>query len=149
MPIVSLDIWNKFIVAHPDAHILQIGAWGELKSRFGWEAIRLVAGESGLQLLFRKLPLGFTIAYAPKPLFGFENLLPEIDSLCRKQRAIFLKIEIDSWDSDSLSLRERAGVRVSSHNIQPPRTIVVDLRGTDDDLLARMKQKTRYNIRLA
>jgi lipid II:glycine glycyltransferase (peptidoglycan interpeptide bridge formation enzyme) len=149
MPSASLDTWNKFISTRPHAHILQTGAWGELKSRFGWSAVRLIAGESGIQLLFRTLPLGFTIAYAPKPLAGYEALLPEIDSVCRQRRAIFLKVEPDEWESDSLSLRERAGVRVSPHNIQPPRTIVVDLRGTDDEILARMKQKCRYNIRLA
>jgi lipid II:glycine glycyltransferase (peptidoglycan interpeptide bridge formation enzyme) len=33
--------------------------------------------------------------------------------------------------------------------IQPPRTVVVDLTGSEDEILARMKQKTRYNIRLA
>jgi len=40
-------------------------------------------------------------------------------------------------------------VRESPHNIQPPRTIVIDITGSEDDLLARMKQKTRYNVRLA
>ncbi len=30
-----------------------------------------------------------------------------------------------------------------------PRTLVVDLAGSEADILARMKQKTRYNIRLA
>jgi lipid II:glycine glycyltransferase (peptidoglycan interpeptide bridge formation enzyme) len=39
--------------------------------------------------------------------------------------------------------------RRSPHNIQPPRTILVELRGSEDEILARMKQKTRYNIRLA
>jgi len=40
-------------------------------------------------------------------------------------------------------------MKESAHNIQPPRTLVVSLLGTDDEILARMKQKTRYNIRLA
>ena len=40
-------------------------------------------------------------------------------------------------------------MRESLHNIQPSRTILVDIRGTEDEILARMKQKTRYNIRLA
>ena len=40
-------------------------------------------------------------------------------------------------------------MRVSPHNIQPPRTIIVDISGSEDDILARIKQKTRYNIRLA
>ena len=38
---------------------------------------------------------------------------------------------------------------ISPHNIQPPRTIVVDIKDSEDEILARMKQKTRYNIRLA
>ena len=40
-------------------------------------------------------------------------------------------------------------LRTSPHNIQPPRTIVIDIHGTEDEILAKMKQKTRYNIRLA
>jgi len=147
MPTVSLDTWNVFIAQHPHAHILQTGAWGELKSAFGWEAMRLVAGENGVQLLFRKLPLGFTVAYAPKPLAGYETLLPEIDSVCRQRRAILLKVELDSWQAEAQS--PLSSFIFSSHNIQPPRTIIVDIRGTDDEILARMKQKCRYNIRLA
>jgi lipid II:glycine glycyltransferase (peptidoglycan interpeptide bridge formation enzyme) len=38
---------------------------------------------------------------------------------------------------------------MSQQIIQPPRTLVIDLSATDDQILARMKQKTRYNIRLA
>ncbi|HHS97479.1 MAG TPA: peptidoglycan bridge formation glycyltransferase FemA/FemB family protein, partial [Chloroflexi bacterium] len=34
-------------------------------------------------------------------------------------------------------------------SIQPRRTLVVDLSGTEEEVLARMKQKTRYNVRLA
>jgi lipid II:glycine glycyltransferase (peptidoglycan interpeptide bridge formation enzyme) len=41
------------------------------------------------------------------------------------------------------------GYRISAHSIQPPRTIIVHLDGSEDEILARMKSKTRYNIRLA
>src|SRR5690606_15427998 len=37
----------------------------------------------------------------------------------------------------------------SPDTIQPPRTIVIDLTPPEDEILGRMKQKTRYNIRLA
>ena len=40
-------------------------------------------------------------------------------------------------------------LRMSPHNIQPPRTIVINISDGEEQILARMKQKTRYNIRLA
>ena len=39
--------------------------------------------------------------------------------------------------------------RLSPHSVQPRRTIIVDLRPSEDVILERMKQKCRYNIRLA
>ena len=151
MPEILLTDWNDIIEINPHAHILQSGAWGELKSSFGWDAVRVKAGEHSAQILFRKLPLGYTIAYLPKPIpkiFGENTALgDEVDRICLERKAIFLKVGPDAWEEkdDHLSL---TGWRIGDP-IQPPRTIVVDLRGTEDEILARMKQKTRYNIRLA
>lgn len=150
----SLKAWNRFLEKHPHAHILQTGEWGELKAGFGWEAVPVISDDVGIQILFRKLPLGFTIAYAPKPVirewssFIRDSFWDEVDSVCKKRRAIFLKVEPDSWDTEPFPFRSSSFIS-SRHNIQPPRTIVVDLRGTENEILARMKQKTRYNIRLA
>ncbi len=54
---VSLSEWHEFLSRHPNAHLLQSGEWGELKTAFGWKAVRVVSGEIGAQLLFRSLPL--------------------------------------------------------------------------------------------
>jgi len=154
MPEVSLTDWNIFLSSHPDAHILQTGEWGELKSAFGWDPVRIILDDGlGAQILFRRLPLGLTLAYLPKPVFSHrlsvisEQFWAEIDAVCKRRRAVFLKLESDVWDEKSSIVRGRWSV--SFHNIQPPRTIIVDLHGSEDDILARMKQKTRYNIRLA
>ncbi len=187
MPIVSLTDWNQFLSSHPNAHLLQTGEWGELKSAFGWEPVRIIAGNVGVQILFRRLPLGFTIGYIPKgpicknPLSAINEMFwKEIDIVCKAHRAIFCKFELDSWDIENLSLesyqwlfffdgtpipRFSLSVHIplsvivgslvnnkwlmSPHNIQPPRTLIVDIRGSEGEILARMKQKTRYNIRLA
>jgi peptidoglycan pentaglycine glycine transferase (the first glycine) len=154
MPIVSLIEWNQYLQSHPNAHLLQTGEWGELKSGFGWEPVRIISGEVGVQILFRKLPLGFSIGYMPKPIFNelfLENsnsFWQEVDSVSKRLRAIFLKIEPDSWNDPAFS-QGMGKVRISPHNIQPPRTIIIDLKNSEDEILARMKQKTRYNIRLA
>ena len=157
MPIVSLSDWNQFLASSPNTHLLQTGEWGKLKSAFGWKAIRIITGTAGVQILFRKLPLGFTLGYIPKPALNGQQtvfnqeLWREIDSVCKKNRAVFLKLEPDLWqDADSTKLPiTNYQLRRSPHNIQPPRTIIVDIKDSEEQILARMKQKTRYNIRLA
>ena len=151
MPTVSLADWNQFLSQCPNAHLLQTGEWGELKSVFGWKPVRIVSGDFGVQILFRKLPLGFTIGYIPKPVISdqsvSEQFWKEIDFACRKHRAIFLKMEPDSWKA-KITFHPSSFI-LSKHNIQPPRTIIIDIHGTEEEILAKMKQKTRYNIRLA
>jgi peptidoglycan pentaglycine glycine transferase (the first glycine) len=155
MPKSSFSDWKEFLKNYPDAHILQTAEWGELKSAFGWEPVRILLNEGpGAQILFRTLPLGFTIAYLPKGPLTADGAWPKdesfwllVDAVCRSKRAIFLKIEPDAWDDDFDLQSLPFGL--SPHNIQPPRTIIVDLTGSEDDVLARMKQKCRYNIRLA
>jgi lipid II:glycine glycyltransferase (peptidoglycan interpeptide bridge formation enzyme) len=160
MPKIEPGVWTEFLASHPNAHILQTEEWGHLKSAFGWQAIQLISRQDlgpmqcGAQILFRQLPFGFSLAYIPKGPVGarWDLLWPDVDSVCKKKRAIFLKVEPDIWEgvsnSDLLGL-ETYGFQMSQHNVQPPRTLVVDLNSTDDQILARMKQKTRYNIRLA
>jgi len=41
------------------------------------------------------------------------------------------------------------GFAPSADCIQPRRTIIVDLKPSEDEILARMKQKWRYNVRLS
>ena len=139
---VTLTEWNQFLTKFPDAHLLQMGEWGELKKDFGWKHVRVISEDMGAQILFRKLPLGFTIGYMPKPVdsgqwtVDSESFWSEVNSICKKNRAVFLKIEPDSWDSAFRILL--SAFRISPHNIQPPRTITFDIQGGEEDILARM-----------
>jgi lipid II:glycine glycyltransferase (peptidoglycan interpeptide bridge formation enzyme) len=152
-------VWDEQLLAR-QGHLLQSWAWGELKGRFGWRPHRLQT-EAGLaQILFRRLPLGLTIAYIPKgPVVDWTDshqcqaLWVDIHAVARKNRAIFLKIEPDVCESDSAaqqvfsSLTEQ-GFRPAD-TIQPPMSQILDIALADEAILGAMKQKTRYNIRLA
>lgn len=144
--------WNDLIASYPDAHILQTAAWGTLKSRFGWASEHVQHGQNGALLLFRSLPLGMKLAYLPKgPLdSNLADLLPALLAACRRQGAFALKIEPDRWMPDpSETELPKLGFTPSPHEVQPRRTIIINLDGSEEDILGRMKQKTRYNIRLA
>ena len=135
MPEVSLADWQTFVRARPKIHLLQTGEWGELKSAFGWSAIHLISDTCGVQILFRKLPFGLTIAYIPKASSEngqwsmVDGLRGEIDSACKRRRAIFCKIEFDVWEGELPAMVDDPRAMVSPDNIQPPRTIVIDMKG--------------------
>ena len=150
---VTLPEWNQFLTNFPNVHLLQMGEWGELKEGFGWKPVRVISGNVGVQILFRRLPLGFTIAYMPKAVINNELLSNEfwreIDSVCKRNRAIFLKVEPDGWDDEFQLISLPSFLVTSPHNIQPPRTIIINIQDSEENILSRMKPKCRYNIRLA
>ncbi|MBL8089729.1 MAG: peptidoglycan bridge formation glycyltransferase FemA/FemB family protein [Anaerolineales bacterium] len=152
---VTFSEWNQFIANYPNAHLLQMGEWGELKKDFGWKPVRIISENVGAQILFRKLPLGLTIGYMPKPIVSNElretssEFWNEIDSVCKKHNAIFLKIEPDAWQDDFQLITHHSSLVTSVHNIQPPNTIIISIKEDEEQILARMKPKCRYNIRLA
>ena len=146
--------WAQFIQQHPEAHILQTPTWGTLKAGFGWTPQYIQQGDLGAMVLFRRLPLGLSIAYIPRGPVGTGNwadFWPVVDDLCRKENAVFLRVEPEIWepvnpDFASVNLPD---FKETQQTIQPPRTVMVSLAESEEDLLNAMKSKTRYNIRLA
>ena len=151
MPQLNRAEWEAFLRDHPEAHLLQTPMWGMLKAEFGWQVVWVVSGQTGAQVLLRRLPMGLSIAYIPKGPVGenWADLWPEIEALCRRERAIFLKVEPDAWEPLAFDPRAQLPGFHASEPIQPRRTIEISLEGDEEDWLERMKQKTRYNIRLA
>jgi lipid II:glycine glycyltransferase (peptidoglycan interpeptide bridge formation enzyme) len=153
------------------ASFLQSGFWGSFKARFGWNARSFaVSWESGgavmelpLLVIRRPLALGVSFAYVP---WGPE--LPDRDFGDGERNEILLRL---ARELQALLPRNTAFIRFdppwyaegaetpappvyapfsrAGADVQPPDTVLVDLRPEEDAILAQMKPKWRYNIRLA
>jgi lipid II:glycine glycyltransferase (peptidoglycan interpeptide bridge formation enzyme) len=112
------------------------------------------------------------LIYIPKgPLLDWQDLplvakvLNDLQRYARSQGAIFLKIDPDVVMGEGIpgiqgasdhpggrtiqaDLQSR-GWRFSQDQIQFRNTVLLDLAPSEEELLKNMKQKTRYNIRLA
>ncbi|MDW8325431.1 MAG: peptidoglycan bridge formation glycyltransferase FemA/FemB family protein [Anaerolineales bacterium] len=151
--------WNALAAALPGAHILQSWEWGEVKSRYGWRAERLSweAGRAAAQVLTRSAVAGrLKVMYVPKgPLLAWDDadlrarVLADLQQLARARRAVLLKIDPDATDLSLASELQARGWLFSPDQVQFRNTVTLDLRRSEDELLGGMKQKTRYNIRLA
>jgi peptidoglycan pentaglycine glycine transferase (the first glycine) len=128
-------------------------------------------------VLKRSLPVaGFAnkmcVLYIPKgPLMDWSDaalrlrVLEDLCALAKRQGAIFIKIDPDvvlgtgvPGAGDAVEIEggqavrselDTHGWRFSQDQIQFRNTVLIDLAASEDELLGRMKQKTRYNLRLA
>jgi lipid II:glycine glycyltransferase (peptidoglycan interpeptide bridge formation enzyme) len=154
--------WNSFVSSSPNGHILQSWEWGELKERTGWKSVRLALMQKGhiraaAQILLRSLPLGFgTLAYVPRgPVLDYDDpvllsaMLQAFRDLAAQRKVISLKIEPDVIEPSTISTRLRQAGLEPAPPVQMRSSIWVDLTASEDEMLGRQKQKTRYNIRLA
>lgn len=157
--------WNDALRHLPQPHILQSWEWGTFKSRHGWSATRWLwrapnrSPRAAALVLQRRLPrLPFSMLYVPKgPVLDFvdalawDAVLAHLETVARQQRAILIKIDPDvSADNSAVVARllDR-GWRPSREQIQFRNTMTIDLTQDEAALLAAMKSKWRYNVRLA
>jgi peptidoglycan pentaglycine glycine transferase (the first glycine) len=121
---------------------------------------------------FTLLGKRFRILYLPKgPLIRYPDneeyrnqIIDGITEVAKSKKAFLLKIEpelllykgedpieegLTTAGVDWLSVLANKGWKYSSEQIQFKNTVKIDLARDEDDILMGMKQKTRYNIRLA
>jgi len=129
------------------------------------------------QVLRRKIriagiPFPFSVLYIPRgPMLDWgdkdlvSHVLSDLEHLARAEHALQIKIDPEAVvgtglpdeqpDGELLSaavvtdVLRGQGWRYSSEQVQFKNTVIINLEYSEEALLARMKQKTRYNIRLA
>ena len=124
------------------------------------------------QILRNSFAKRLSILYSPKgPLLDWANeslrtrVLTDLQAYARQQGAIFLKMDpdvvlgtgvpggegevVDADGQAVMNEMKRRGWEYAADQIQFKNTVLIDLNPTEEEILARMKQKTRYNIRLA
>ncbi len=159
--------WNEFVASSPFSPVLQSFEWGELKSRFGWEPLRIAVEDegkivAGVSILKREIPyVRHSLFYAPRgPLVDFFNrrllgfLLDAVEKEAEKHQAISFKMDPEIPDvpeeqSDILAVLRRLGFVKALKQVQPRATSLIDLTPGLDDILMSFEEKTRYNVRLA
>lgn len=121
------------------SHPLQSPAWGEFRKSMGIDVVRL----HDWQLTFHTIPYTpWTIGYFPKGPLPDKQMIHELTTLGIEKKAIFIQLE-PNVTQGSVPLKK------SHHPLFTKFTFILDLTKSEEELLAAMHPKTRYNIRVA
>jgi len=148
------------VVSHP----LHTWEWGDFQIGEGHKVYRLGIFDNnqmvgGYSVSFHKIPhteysVG-TLLRGPKV---DSDMIDNLKRIARDEKAIFIKLEPNVWQKtfdannnpSSFDVdMDFEGLQVSPKVAFYPFSYIVDLTKTEDELLALMHSKTRYNIKIA
>lgn len=153
---------EQFLTTQAFTPIQQLPAWGDLQATAGaaverigvWENEKLVGYA---QIFGKSWPLGFRQLHVPRgPLAQNQNqkvlrlLLRAIEKLAHEQKSVVVQFD---WPIGAAAKIAHTvfgqKLRASGETNFPQTTLVLDLKKSEAEILAQMKPKGRYNIRLA
>jgi len=120
---------------------LQSQEWGQLQEAMDRKIWRI----GNTLVIKHNLSLGKNYLYSPRgPVDSVGSFLKEVKKIAQEEKSIFLKVEPEN----ELELKNLGFIK-SEKEIQPSKTVSLDISKPEEELLSQMHHKTRYNIRLA
>lgn len=138
---------------------LQSVEWLDFQKSLGRKAWRFDNGRIKANIIRHDLFFRKNYLYIPHgPEIDFNAITGTINNevaqfvaylknLAKEQYSMFVKIE--PLDDKVPEAMHQFKFRRSSKEVQPNRTVIIDLSKSEEELLASMHQKTRYNIKVA
>lgn len=164
---ITKDSINKFISVNNPRAITQTGYWLDLEKTDKNHAHIIYTSRkneinASVLLIKQHLPMGKNYLYAPYgPVINknvtpdqlpkiLEDLLLEIKKFIDLSNTIFIRFEPFYQDCHFIYCHlAKLGFKPTKGFTQPKDTLILNLMQSENEIFNHMKQKTRYNIRLA
>lgn len=154
--------WNNFVKTNAaDGGLLQSWQWGDFQKLLDNRAFRLgvINGQGRVQaaalVIKHELPFEYNYLYCPRgPIINvlkvdhLNSLFAEIKKIAKEEKSFLIRVD-PAWAVGNEKRLTDLGFRKGEHEIQPKCSLIIDITKNDEEILAGMKQKTRYNIGLA
>jgi len=163
------DKLNNFIQSNsPDGGFLQSVYWRKFQESWGRKTYNVsTSGDDGeliayANIITHKLPIAGDYFYVPRgPVVEnfksntndkIQKFLNNLISLTQEKRVGWIRVEPNSAEELEFiknNFPDKYKIKKSSVDMQPREILILDILKSEEEILAGMKQKTRYNIKLA
>lgn len=154
--------WDNFVKINAACGgLLQSWQWGELQKALGNKIFRLgvINGQNQLQaaalVVQHELPFEYNYFYCPRgPVINvlkiedLNSLFAEIKKIAKEEKSFLIRVD-PPWALGHEKRLTDVGFRKGEYEVQPKCSLIIDLKKSEEELIAQLKPKTRYNISLA
>ncbi len=131
-------------------HPLQSIEWGEFRKKTGIKVVKI----NGMQMTIHPIPhTPWNIGYIPRGPLPTKEMVSELKKVGQEEKCIFIQLEPNvekiqepkNWKLEIGNWK----LQPASHPLFTKYTFILDITKSEEELLAGMHPKTRYNIRVA
>lgn len=149
--------WTEVMKQFPEANFLQSPEYGKMNKDLGCRVITDDFGGKGWALMIvRDAKRGRYLEIPCGPLINFtdtklaEEALEKIHKVAEEEKCVFVRLRPQLIASKAnLALLEALGLTESPMHLAAEHTVMIDLKASEEEMLARMRRQTRYEVRRA
>lgn len=141
------------------SHVMQSWEWGQFREKTGVEVLRLGEFEGktlkrAYQLTLHSIPyLKQKIGYLPKGPMPTKAMVEGLTQIGKERKVAFMKlepnVEVSSQSKTKVESLKHLGLVPAKKSLFTKYNFVLDLTKSEEEILAGMHPKTRYNIKVA
>ncbi len=147
--------FNEIVKKYPETNFLQSPEYGKMNELLNDKVITSDFGGKGHALMVvRNAKRGRYLEIPCGPLTDYEDkktlkaVFDEIIKTGKAEHCVFVRIRPQLKSSEkNLKLLADLGLKKSPMHLAAEHTVVLDLKKTEDELLADMRRQTRYEVR--
>ena len=153
--------WNRYVLKRPEANFLQSPEWGALHETLGSTVVREVVLQDGKvaggwQGIVKNARRGRYLEVPGGPLLDWSNIglarkaVNQMKKAAKEHKCVFIRIRPQAIDSEKhQSTLYKLGFKKAPMHLHAEHTSILDLTKTEEDILAGMRQQTRYEVKRA
>ena len=147
--------WTEVVKKFPEANILQSPQYGKMNELLGDKVVTEDFDGKGWGLLIvRNAKRGRYLEIPCGPLIDWTNkkvvqaAMRRITEVAKAEKCVFVRLRPQLLATEeNLRLLENLGLKKSPMHLAAEHTVMIDLAPSTDELLAKMRRQTRYEVR--
>ena len=147
--------WKNIQKTYPEANFLQSPAYGKMNELLGDKVLIDDFGGKGHALMIvRDAKRGRYLEIPCGPLIDWDDshtvdqVFKHIRQIASDEKCVFVRMRPQLLASaENIRKLEQLGMKKSPMHLAAEHTVMIDLTANEDEMLARMRRQTRYEVR--